>query len=328
MKIINILTNDPKINLASEYYYLVDDKYKDDDLFLFWKNKNTIVIGKNQSLSSEVNLIYAKENNVSIVRRKSGGGAVFHDDGNICFTFIKRNKKSSFDFQESLVDIVEFLKSENINAEFSGRNDIIVNNKKISGNAVMFYKNDYLIHGTLLFNVNVEKMVTLLTVDKSKLISKGIESVKSRVENICELTDKDQSVFENDFISFFENKYNIKRESVDLTNNQGVNKIINDYFGNNDWIYGRDFDFNYKNKIRNQNGSLELTLRTDKNIIKEIDLNSDGLFTFDLAHFKQLFINQKYTIDNVYKLIKDYDLNSVLEGLRPSDIIELFFNNN
>lgn len=327
MKIINIKTTDPRINLASEYYYLTNNEYKNDDLFLFWKNKNTIVIGKNQSFSSEVNQIYAKENNVNIVRRMSGGGAVFHDDGNICFTFIRRNMKNSFQFKDSLIDIINFFKSENINAEFSGRNDIIVNNKKVSGNAVMFYKNDYLIHGTLLFNTNIEKMVNLLTVDKSKLISKGIESVKSRVENIANLTNKEQIEFENNFISFFEKKYNSKRIDVDLTKNKEVLDIIHDFFGNNNWTYGRDFDFNYKNRIRIKNGSLEVFIRTEKNIIKEIEINSDGLLTFDISDFKKLFINEEYSISNITNLIKGYDLNTVLEDLTPKDVVDLFFNN-
>ncbi|BAC44657.1 lipoate--protein ligase [Malacoplasma penetrans] len=327
MKIIKLTSNNPSINLSSEYFYLTNQNYKDDDIFLFWKNKNTIVIGKNQSYANEVNQIYANEINAKIVRRMSGGGAVFQDDGNICFTFIKRNQKSKFNFKDCLYDIVEFLNSVNIKAEFSGRNDIIVNGKKISGNAVMFHKDDYLIHGTLLFNVDVEKMVRLLTVDKSKLISKGVESVRSRVENICNLTSIKQDEFENQFLSFLENKYQTKQIIEDLSNNEDVKKLDLEKFNNKDWIFGRDFEFNYQNKIRIENGLLEIKLQTENNIIKDIKLNSDGLFCFDLETFENLFINQQYNIEVIKNIANNFNLNEILEGLTPNNIVELFFNN-
>lgn len=327
MKIIKLTTNDPSINLSSEYFYLTNEKYKYEDIFLLWKNKNTIVIGKNQSYANEVNQIYANEIKVKVARRMSGGGAVFHDDGNICFTFIKRNKKNEFNFKECLYDIIDFLNSVNIKAEFSGRNDIIVNNKKISGNAVIFYKNDYLIHGTLLFDVDIEKMVKLLTVDKSKLISKGVESVKSRVENICNLTDLKQDIFENKFLEFLEKKYNSKIKLSDLSNDVEIQNLNKSKFNNNEWIFGRDFEFNYQNKIRIENGLLEIKLKTDKNIIKDIKLNSDGLFCFDLESFENLFINKHYDIDAIKFIANNYDLNKILEGLTTENIIELFFNN-
>ncbi|MDE7075524.1 MAG: lipoate--protein ligase, partial [Malacoplasma sp.] len=316
-----------QINLASEHYYLAEEKYLKNDLFLFWKNKNTIVIGKNQNFAGEVNQIFANELNVSCVRRNSGGGAVFHDNGNICFTFIKRNKKNKFNFKECLIDIVEFLNYVGIKATFSGRNDIIVNEKKVSGNAVLFHKNDYLIHGTLLFDVDIEKMVKLLTVDKTKLISKGIESVKSRVENIKNLIDINQNDFEEKFIEFFENKYNCKREIIDLTNNEKVQKFVEEKFGNKEWIYGRDFDFNYTNKIRIPSGSLEMKLKTNNNKITDISFTSDGLFCDNLNEFEKLFLNQNYEINKIKEIVKNYNLNSVLENLTIENIIELFFKN-
>ncbi|MDE5545379.1 MAG: lipoate--protein ligase [Malacoplasma sp.] len=327
MKIIKLNSTNPEINLASEHYYLTEEQYLKDDLFLFWKNKNTIVIGKNQNFAGEVNQIFANELNVSCVRRNSGGGAVFQDSGNICFTFIKRNKKDKFNFKECLIDIVDFLNSVGIKANFSGRNDIIVNEKKVSGNAVLFYKNDYLIHGTLLFDVDIEKMVKLLTVDKTKLTSKGIESVKSRVENIKNLVDLNQNDFEEKFIKFFENKYNSKRENIDLTNNKKIKKLVEEKFGNKNWIYGRDFDFTYTNKIRIPSGSLEIKLKTNNNKITDIYFTSDGLFCENLNEFENLFLNQSYEINNIKEIVKNYNLNTILENLTAENIIELFFKN-
>lgn len=325
MKLINLLTNNPSINLSSEYYYLTDDKYKNEDIIIIWKNKNTIVIGKNQNLASEVNQIYANEVNTKIVRRFTGGGAVFQDDGNICFTFIKRNQKNVFDFKKSLNDIIEFLNKLNINVHFSGRNDILLGDKKISGNAVYFYKNDYMIHGTLLFDLDVEKMVKILTVDKSKLISKGIESVKSRIANLKDVYSKDVNEFHKEFIHFFENKYNLKVEHVDLSNNPSVIKLNNETFDNYNWIYGRDFEFNFENKIKTLKGLLMVKLLTENNLIKDIEFYSDSLTSLNLKEMQKYFLNQKYDVDSIKNVIKKINLNNILEDISQEELITLFF---
>lgn len=325
MKVLKLLTNNPQINLSSEYYYLVDDEFKNDDIFIFWKNKNTVVIGKNQGLAAEVNQIYAKDHDMKIVRRFSGGGAVYHDDGNICFTFIKRNQKNNFDFKKSLTDIIDFFNSVGVNAYFSGRNDILVNERKVSGNAVYFWKNDYMIHGTLLFDVDIEKLVTVLTVDQSKLSSKGIESVRSRVLNICDVYSKGMKEFENDFIKFFETKYNTQCIELDNTNNPKVLDINNNIFGNKNWIYERDFDFNFTNSIKTDKGLVTLKLCTSKNIITDIDMFSDSLLALDLKEVAKQFINQKYEIENIKEIASKINLNEILENLNIDQFISLFF---
>lgn len=325
MKLIKLLTNDPSINLASEYYYLTNDEFQKDDIIIFWKNKNTVVIGKNQSLASEVNQLYAKENNMKIVRRFSGGGSVYQDDGNICFTFIKRNKKKEFSFQKALQDIIEFLKHEDICAYFSGRNDILVNDKKVSGNAVYFYKEDYMIHGTLLFDVDIEKMVTVLTVDRSKLTSKGIESVKSRVLNLKDIYNGDIEKFENKFLNFFENKYKSKFELVDNTTNDLIVKIDKSIFNNNDWTYERDFDFNFKNSLKTKYGLISVSLKTEKNIIVDIEFYSDSLTALDLKELRSSFLNVDYQIENIIAIGQSIDLSKMLEEFTLDDLVKLFF---
>lgn len=328
MKLFNLLTHDPKINLSSEFYILTDEKYKNDDIVIFWKNKNTIVIGKNQNIESEVNLIFAKENNVNIVRRFSGGGAVYQDDGNCCFTFIKRNQKNSFEFKKSLNDIIEFFKKINLNATFSGRNDILLDNKKISGNAVYFFKNDYMIHGTLLFDLDIEKMVKLLSVDKTKLISKGIESIKSRVTNIKNYYSKSVDNFYRDFINFFEDKYKTNCKNVNFENNENVLKINNERFGNKNWIYGRNLESNFINKIKTKNGLLQINLFVENNKIKDLQFFSDSLLALDINEFRNYFINQEWEIENIKKISKNIDLNQILEDLTEDELIQLFFKNN
>ena len=152
MLLINNTNINPYFNLAMEEYFLKNAK---EDIFLLWQNENAIIVGKNQNTLSEINYDYVKNNNIKVVRRQSGGGAVFHDLGNINFTFISYNDNSFSDFKKFTMPIVAALKELNINAEFSGRNDLLIDNQKFSGNAQYNYKNNVMHHGTLLFSSKI-----------------------------------------------------------------------------------------------------------------------------------------------------------------------------
>ena len=145
--IYNEKTN-PYFNLAMEEYFLKNTK---EDLFLLWRNESAIIVGKNQNTLSEINYEYVKEHDIKVVRRQSGGGAVFHDLGNICFTFIACNNNHFSDFKRFTMPIVDALKGLGVNAEFSGRNDLLIDGQKFSGNAQYNYKDRVMHHGTLLF---------------------------------------------------------------------------------------------------------------------------------------------------------------------------------
>lgn len=326
MKILFLKSNSPQVNLASEYrLFIRKDLYENEDLFIIWKNKNTVVIGRNQNINAEVNMVYANEIKANVVRRFSGGGAVYQDDGNICFTFIKRNQKDKFNFKTCLQDIVDFFKSQNLNASFSGRNDILINDKKVSGNAVYFHQQDYLLHGTLLFDVDIEKMMKILTVDKTKLTSKGIESVKSRVINIQDLVNDDVNQFTEKLVKYFEDKYNSKVEYLDLSNEQYTKQYLKDIFDNHEWIYGRDFEFNFENKIKLNSGILSVRLKTDKNYISNINFYTDSLFANNLNKLNDLLINTPYEINKIKEKLTNINLNDYCLDLDIDLLISLIF---
>jgi len=151
---------------------------------MLWQNDNTIVVGRNQNTLSEINYDYVKENNISVVRRMSGGGAVFHDLGNINFTFILNSGNDFSNYKKFTQPIIDFLKTLGADASLSGRNDLVIGDKKISGNAQYMYKNRILHHGTLLYNSEENKLASSLRVSGDKIQSKGIKSVRSRITNI------------------------------------------------------------------------------------------------------------------------------------------------
>ena len=143
------------------------------DIFLLWRNENAIIVGKNQNTLAEINYDYVKKNNIKVVRRQSGGGAVFHDLGNINFTFISCNENSFSDFKKFTMPIINALKGLGIDAEFSGRNDLLIDGKKFSGNAQYNYQNKVMHHGTLLFSSVINNVSDALKVKASKFEGKS-----------------------------------------------------------------------------------------------------------------------------------------------------------
>ena len=187
---------DPRINLAIEEYCL---KHLDPEetYLLFYINQPSIIIGKNQNTIEEINTKYVDENGIIVVRRLSGGGAVYHDLGNLNFSFITKDDGNSFhNFKKFTEPVVAALKRLGVDAELSGRNDLMANGRKISGNAQFSTKGRMFSHGTLLFDSEIEHVVSALKVKKDKIESKGIKSIRSRVANISEFLDQKMTTVE------------------------------------------------------------------------------------------------------------------------------------
>jgi len=183
LNIIYSSSVDPYFNLALEEYLMLTKK-KNEIIFYLWQNKNTVVIGHNQNPWKECNLTLAEQNHVKIARRSSGGGAVYHDLGNLNFTFIMDN--SIYNENRQLEVILRAVNSFHLHAYFSGRNDLLLDNKKFSGNAYLYGEEISYHHGTLLVNADLQNLSTYLTPSKIKIISKGITSVTSRVKNLSD----------------------------------------------------------------------------------------------------------------------------------------------
>lgn len=183
---------DPRINLAIEEYILRNMDIEQDDFLLFYINQPSIIIGKNQNTIEEINTDYVEDNNIIVVRRLSGGGAVYHDLGNLNFSFLTKDDGDSFhNYKKFTQPVVDALAKLGVNAELSGRNDILAEGRKVSGNAQYTTRGRMFSHGTLMFDTDIDQVVSALKVKKDKIESKGIKSVRSRVANISEfLTEK------------------------------------------------------------------------------------------------------------------------------------------
>ena len=192
MKYLRLYSTDPYYNLAVEEYLL---RYTDEDVFMLWQNDKTVVIGKNQNAYAEVDLAYAEKNGIRIARRLSGGGAVYHDMGNLNYTFItSRDRAAVLDYAYFTRPVIDALASLGVRATISGRNDLECEGKKISGNAQYAWQNRVLHHGTLLFSTDKEMLSRVLRVDKEKLSARAVRSHKGRVGNLAPCLGKGVSL--------------------------------------------------------------------------------------------------------------------------------------
>jgi len=185
--ILTLDSNDPFFNLSAEEYFLCE---KSKDFFLLWQNKPCIVIGRNQNAADEINGDYVSTRSLPVVRRITGGGAVYHDRGNLNFSFIINGEADRVELCRPVIDV---LRSIGVVAEISGRNDILVGGRKISGTAMCSRGGRSLFHGTLLINADLEAMSEVLKPDENKLIGHGVKSVRSRVANLSEYTKEEVS---------------------------------------------------------------------------------------------------------------------------------------
>jgi len=239
-------SNDPSFNLAAEEYLL---RNKNEDYHFFYINKPSVIVGKHQNALAEINIEYLEKNNISLHRRLSGGGTVYHDEGNLNFCFIKNGNNSNLvNFKQATQPIVEALNSWNIPARNGERNDLLVNYKKISGNACHVYKRRVMHHGTLLYNSNLDALTSCLKNDPLKFKDKAVKSVRSEVINIKTILNKNWSSTEflKRLVEYIKsNLTNI--ESYTFTENDliKIHDLQESKYSKNDWNlrYGPNYEF-------------------------------------------------------------------------------------
>lgn len=311
--IYNDNTN-PYFNLAMEEYLL---KNSTEDLFILWRNKPSVIVGKNQNTLSEINLEYVKENSIPVVRRQSGGGAVFHDLGNINFTFITNNNNSFSDFKKFTQPIIDLLKTMGLDATFSGRNDLLIDGKKFSGNAQYNYRNKVMHHGTLLFSSQITDLSNALKVKSIKFEGKGIKSVKSRVTNISEHLDTKMSVLEfKDLIMNYmasidsDNKlYTLSKEDID-----GIEKLVEKKYNTWEWNFGNSPKYSFSNELKYPGGNVEFNLEINKGVISKIKFFGDFFGKEDIENLEILLSGVKHKEESLREILSNININNYLLG--------------
>lgn len=310
--IISTSTN-PYFNLATEEYLL---KTNDEEIFIIYVNEPSIVVGKHQNLLSEINLRYALEHKIKLARRISGGGTVYQDLNNLNFGFIHNcSNREQINFTKFTNPILEALREMGLDVSFSGRNDLLVDSKKISGNAMHIFKTRVLSHGTLLFNTDLNQLSAALKNEPQKYIDKSIKSVRSKVTNISNYLESPKTIEEFKQILFQIITDRYTKPTIEPITNQEtalINQISKSKFETWEWIYGYSPRYLIQNSFSESNRTIKLEMQVEKGIIKSVKSNTETAGDADNQYAFDALLNVRHDYKSIFDvLINDQKMNSL-----------------
>lgn len=319
---------DPRINLAIEEYALKNLDINETYL-LFYINEPSIIIGKNQNTIEEINTEYVENNGIHVVRRLSGGGAVYHDLGNLNFSFITKDDGDSFhNFRKFTEPVVNALRKMGVNAELSGRNDLLAEGRKISGNAQFSTKGRMFSHGTLLFDSEIESVVSALNVKKDKIESKGIKSIRSRVANISEFLSNKVTIEEFRSLllkNIFEGLDEIPEYVLTEKDWENIHELSKERYQNWDWNYGKSPKFNLQHSHRFPVGQIDVRFEVNKGIIDQCKIYGDFFGVGDVSVIEDKLTGIKYEKSQIVSAMEDVDIKHYFGNISKEDFINLIY---
>ncbi|MCQ6281018.1 lipoate--protein ligase [Bacillus sp. EB600] len=319
---------DPRINLAVEEYALKNLDINETYL-LFYINEPSIIIGRNQNTIEEINTDYVEKNGIHVVRRLSGGGAVYHDLGNLNFSFITKDDGESFhNFRKFTEPVIAALKNLGVNAELSGRNDIEAEGKKISGNAQFSTGGRMFSHGTLLLNSEMENVASALKVKKDKIESKGIKSVRGRVANISEFLSDKLSIEEFRSLllkSIFGGQNDIPEYQLTTEDWEKINLLSKERYQNWEWNYGKSPKFNLQHSHRFPVGQIDVRLEVNKGVIEGCKIYGDFFGVGDVSEIENKLKNTRYEKGELEKALADVDTTYYFGNVSKDEFLNLLY---
>ncbi|WP_223592919.1 lipoate--protein ligase [Neobacillus bataviensis] len=319
---------DPRINLAIEEYALKNLDINETYL-LFYINEPSIIIGKNQNTIEEINTEYVEGNGIHVVRRLSGGGAVYHDLGNLNFSFITKDDGESFhNFRKFTEPVIKALQKLGVNAELSGRNDIEVEGRKISGNAQFSTKGRMFSHGTLLFDSEMDHVVSALKVKKDKIESKGIKSVRSRVANISEFLTEKITIeeFRSLILKYiFEGAEKISEYVLTEEDWEKIHQLSKERYQNWEWNFGKSPKFNLKHSQRFPVGSIDVRLEVNKGTIENCKIYGDFFGVGDVSDLENMLKGVRYDKREIDKALIGIDTTYYFGKISKDEFINLIY---
>ncbi|KGL39426.1 lipoate--protein ligase [Listeria sp. SHR_NRA_18] len=321
---------DPTINLAVEEFILTELDL-DEPVLLFYINQPSIIIGRNQNTIEEINTEYVAANNVKVVRRLSGGGAVYHDEGNLNFSFITKDDGDSFhNFAKFTEPIVTALKKQGVNAELKGRNDLLIDGFKVSGNAQFATKGKMFSHGTLMLDLNLDHVVASLKVRKDKIESKGIKSVRSRVANISEFMENKMTTEEfRDLLLLdifdVENVADVKEYVLTEADWEKIHAISEKRYNNWDWNYGKSPKFNLERTKRFPVGGIDVRLDVVKSVIADVKIFGDFFGVGDVTEIEDKLRGVNYERKAIEKALSDVEIKHYFGNITMEDFLDLVY---
>lgn len=321
-------STDPRYNLALEEYVFMHLNFSDDFIML-WQNEPSVIIGKNQNAAEEINAEYVEKHGVHVVRRSTGGGAVYHDLGNLNYTFITKQDGTGIDLKKFTQPVIRVLNELGVPAEFSGRNDIVIDGKKFAGNAQRVYKDRILHHGSILYSSKLEDVHNVLNVRAEKFKSKSVKSVRSRVTNISDYMPEPITVHEFKELlleRLFLERDTPKKEYVLTEEDRAeIQKIMEAKYANWEWNFGSSPQFNFEKTDRFEGGTLQVRLNVVKGVIEECKIYGDFFGVKDIKDIEERLKGVRYDRRAVREALVDVDFEPYFGKIKQEELISLCF---
>ncbi|PFG07137.1 lipoate--protein ligase [Bacillus sp. es.034] len=318
---------DPRINLAIEEYALKNLDINESYL-LFYVNEPSIIIGKNQNTIEEINTDYVEKQGLHVVRRLSGGGAVYHDLGNLNFSFITKDDGESFhNFKKFTEPVVTALHKLGVKAELSGRNDIIAEGRKISGNAQFSTKGRMFSHGTLLFDSEMENVVSALRVKKDKIESKGIKSIRSRVANISEFLTEQMTIeeFRSTLLDYIFDGSDVEEYVLTEEDWKNIHELSKERYQNWNWNYGKSPKFNLQHSHRFPVGSIDVRLEVNKGKIDNCKIFGDFFGVGNVEDIEEKLAGTRYERKDIAGALEGVDIQHYFGNITKDEFVDLVY---
>jgi len=331
MTVLNYLetnSTDPAWNLAFEEYVLMNKR--EGDWLILWQNANTVVVGLNQNTEEEISHSFVEKNGVAVVRRMTGGGAVYHDLGNLNYSFITdAGDLEQLSMSRFTLPVCAALGSMGAAAEPSGRNDITIDGKKVSGTAQRLYKGRILHHGTLLFDSDHAMVAGALNVDPEKFRSKAAKSVRSRIGNIRELLpeDMDMAAFKARLLAEL-SKEGLVRQTLDEAELAEIAALADGKYRSWDWNFGASPAFSMTCRCRLDGGNLEAGLMVEGGVIGEVRFRGDFMAMEECRTVTDALRGVRFLPRDVKTVLDRFDLRTMFGSITETDILDTLFGEN
>ena len=326
MFIIDSPSHDAYFNIALEEYLLY--KYPTEDIFLLYINAPSIIVGKFQNTLAEINLDYVNAQQIKVVRRMSGGGAVYHDLGNLNFSFHTLLRSNDFmDFSKFTAPVIKVLNSLDVPAKLEGRNDLLVDGKKFSGNAKLAKNGKMIQHGTILFNSDMSVLGDALKMNPLKYVDKAIKSNRARVTNLIDYFPTEISTDDLKELlieEMLENNVGAKIYQLTSEDLVGIGDLIKEKYQTWDWNFGFSPKYNFKNAKKIPAGFIEVHLDVTKGIIEKIKIFGDFFASNPIEELESQFLGKKHELAEIERILASNDLTNYFGKVTLEEILELF----
>ena len=326
MLLINSLSQNAYFNIASEEYLL--HRFPTEDIFLLYVNAPSIIVGKFQNTLAEINLDYVEEKGIKVVRRMSGGGAVYHDLGNLNFSFHTLLGQNDFgDFSFFTKPVLNMLNTLGVPAELKGRNDLLVDGKKFSGNAKLARHGKMIQHGTILLNSEMEVLGEALKVNPLKFIDKATKSNRGRVTNLIDYLPKEtttETLKELLTAEIIKNNPEAKRYQLSLEDLAGIEQLMEEKYETWDWNFGFSPQYNFKKAIKIPAGFIEVHLDVVHGIIEKAKIFGDFFASMPIEDLEEQLIGKKHQTTDLENLFTSIDLTLFFGKVTAEEILDAF----